>query len=173
MAVSVDFRLLLTSGGISNGSLAKCLFDLAGKGPSDTSISVIPTASHIGPGDRSWLIEDLGRLKALGFQSIDVVDIAAIDKRYWLPRLEAADVLYFSGGQPLLPDGMFEPFRSGKPVTPAVGNASFCRGQWWKYGYCRHTWPEAVALSLRRRPTAHPGFGRPGVCRLFCGSSSG
>jgi dipeptidase E len=37
-------------------------------------------------------------LKALGFQSIDIVDIAAIGKGQWLPRLEAADVLYFSGG---------------------------------------------------------------------------
>lgn len=98
MADTADFRLLLTSGGISNEKLAQRLFDLGGKSPADTSLSVVPTASHIGPGDRSWLIDDLYRLKALGFKRIDIVDIAAIGKKQWLPRLEAADILYFSGG---------------------------------------------------------------------------
>ncbi len=91
-------KLLLTSGGITNGSIAKALFDLVGKKPEETSLVFIPTAANMEKGDKDWLINDLINLKKQNFKSIDIVDISAMDKKDWLPRMEEADVLFFGGG---------------------------------------------------------------------------
>lgn len=40
-------KLLLTSGGIKNKSIAEDLFDMVGKNPKDTSLVFIPTASNV------------------------------------------------------------------------------------------------------------------------------
>jgi dipeptidase E len=91
-------KLLLTSSGITNKSIAKALFDLVGKKPEDTSLAFIPTAANVEAGDKDWLIDDLIRLKNENIGSIDIVDISALPKENWLPRLESSDVLYFEGG---------------------------------------------------------------------------
>jgi dipeptidase E len=69
-----------------------------GKKPEETSLVFIPTASNVEGEDKTWLINDLIDLKNQGFKSIDIVDISALGKEVWLPRMEAADVLFFSGG---------------------------------------------------------------------------
>lgn len=91
-------KLLLTSAGITNKSIAKALFELVGKKPEDTFISFIPTAANFEKADKGWLIEDLWNLKNLKLKGIDIVDISALPQEIWLPRLETADVLFFSGG---------------------------------------------------------------------------
>ncbi len=91
-------KLLLTSGGFTNKSISNALLDLADKPFSELSLAFIPTAADVEPGDKDWLIDDLARCKNLGFKSIDIVDISAIKKDLWLPRLEKADVLMFGGG---------------------------------------------------------------------------
>lgn len=91
-------KLLLTSAGLSNGSITKALFDLVGKKPEDTSLVFIPTASNIEDGDKGWLIDDLMNLRKQDFKSIEIADISAVDESIWRPRVEAADVLYFEGG---------------------------------------------------------------------------
>ncbi|MFZ2205787.1 MAG: Type 1 glutamine amidotransferase-like domain-containing protein [Minisyncoccia bacterium] len=91
-------KLLLTSSGITNKSIAKALFDLVGKKPEDTSIVFIPTASNIEIGDKTWLIDDLVNLKNLNFKSIEIADISAVDEKIWRPKMEEADVLFFEGG---------------------------------------------------------------------------
>lgn len=91
-------KLLLTSAGIKNKTIAKALFDLVGKKPSDTSLVFIPTASNVERGDKSWLIDDLINLKKQGFKSIEIADISAVDEKIWKPKLEEADILYFEGG---------------------------------------------------------------------------
>ena len=88
-------KLLLTSGGITNKSIAKALFELVGKKPEDTALVFIPTASNVEAGDKDWYINDL---KQQNLKSIDIVDISALPEKVWLPRLEAADILFFSGG---------------------------------------------------------------------------
>ena len=88
-------KLLLTSAGISNESIAKALFDLVGKKPQETSLVFIPTASNIENGDKGWLIDDLTNLRKQNFKSIEIADISAIDKIIWRPRLKSADILYF------------------------------------------------------------------------------
>jgi dipeptidase E len=91
-------KLLLTSGGLTNKSISDTLFDLVGKKPEDIALVFIPTASNVERGDKDWLINDFINLKNQDFKSIDIVDISAIDKKLWLPRMEEADVLFFGGG---------------------------------------------------------------------------
>ena len=91
-------NLLLTSGGLTNKSISKTLFDLVGKEPADTTVAFIPTASNVETGDKSWLIKDLVNLKKQNFKAIYIVDISAVDESVWKPQLESADVLFFEGG---------------------------------------------------------------------------
>ena len=92
-------RLLLTSCGVTNTSIARAFIDLAGKPPQQISLAFVPTAANVQEGDKGWLIEDLVRLTRLNLKSIDIVDISALGKRQWVPRMEKADVLYFVGGK--------------------------------------------------------------------------
>jgi dipeptidase E len=94
-------KLLLTSAGLSNQSIINAFLDLAGKPFSELKLAFIPTAANVESGDKDWLIDDLIVCKNLGFQSIDIVDISAISKDMWLPRLQEADVLMFEGGSTL------------------------------------------------------------------------
>ena len=91
-------KLLLTSNGLSNQSIADALFELVGKKPSETVIAFVPTAMNVTTGNKDWFIDDLYNLKKQGLKEIDIVDISALPKEVWLPRLEKADVLFFSGG---------------------------------------------------------------------------
>jgi len=56
-------KLLLTSNGLSNKSIAKALFDLVGKPPSETTIAFIPTAMNPGRGEKDWFVDDLYNIK--------------------------------------------------------------------------------------------------------------
>ncbi|MBI2047562.1 MAG: Type 1 glutamine amidotransferase-like domain-containing protein [Candidatus Sungbacteria bacterium] len=91
-------KLLLTSGGLTNKSITGALFDLVGKKPEDTFLVFIPTASNVEVGDKGWLIDDLSNLKKQDFKSIDIADISAVSEKIWRPKIEAADVLFFEGG---------------------------------------------------------------------------
>ena len=91
-------KFLLTSGGLTNKSIANALIALAGKPARKTTIALIPTAANVEKGDKGWLINDLVNLKKQGFKCIDIVDISALPKSMWLPRLKTANVLFFSGG---------------------------------------------------------------------------
>ncbi len=91
-------KLLLTSGGITNQSIAHALFEMVGKKSEETSLVYIPTAANVEMGDKSWMIDDLVNLKNLGLKSIDIADISAIEKKVWLPKFEQADILFFEGG---------------------------------------------------------------------------
>ncbi|MCK5614960.1 Type 1 glutamine amidotransferase-like domain-containing protein [Candidatus Pacearchaeota archaeon] len=91
-------KLLLTSSGLKNGSIANALFELTGKKPEDTTIAFIPTASNVEIGDKDWLITDLINLKKQNFKSIEITDISAVDEKIWRSSLERADVLFFEGG---------------------------------------------------------------------------
>ena len=63
-----------------------------------SSMSFITTAANVEPGDKSWLIGDFINFKNLGFSSIDIIDISAVDKDIWLPRIKDVDVIVFGGG---------------------------------------------------------------------------
>lgn len=91
-------KLLLTSSGVDNPSIARALFELVGKEPKDTHIVFISTAANAARGDMGWFVKDLNNIYKLGLKFFDVTDISAVPKNVWLPKLEAADVLFFSGG---------------------------------------------------------------------------
>jgi dipeptidase E len=94
----MPMKLLLTSSGLTNNSIAKALFELTGKKPEDTTVTVVPTASNIEAGDKSWLITDLVNLQKQNFKAIEITDISAVAEKIWKPSLERADVLFFEGG---------------------------------------------------------------------------
>ena len=91
-------KLLLTSGGLSNKSIINALADLLQKPFSNAKLAVIPTAMNVEIGDKSWFIKDLENLKGLGFESIDIVDISAIPRDVWEPKIREAGILLFGGG---------------------------------------------------------------------------
>ncbi len=90
-------KLLLTSGGLTNPSMREALEDLVGKPLDEAKLAFIPTAANVEKGDKEWLINDLSDAKSIFF-SVNIVDISAIPKELWLPRLEEAEVLLFGGG---------------------------------------------------------------------------
>lgn len=91
-------KLLLTSGGLTNKSIEKALFDLVGKKAEDINLCFIPTAATIEVGDKDWFINDLKNIDKQGFKSITIADIGAIPKEKWKPQLDEADIFFFSGG---------------------------------------------------------------------------
>lgn len=91
-------KLLLTSGGLTNKSIEKALFDLVGKRPEDISLCFIPTASNVELGDKDWLINDLINIHKQNFKSVSITDISAVPENIWRPQMEEADILLFGGG---------------------------------------------------------------------------
>ncbi len=91
-------KLLLTSGGFNNVTIIDALRELVGRDLKNARLAFIPTASHLVPGDKWWLIKDLVKCKDLGFKEVDIVEIAAIPQEIWEPRLRNADVIMVGGG---------------------------------------------------------------------------
>jgi dipeptidase E len=85
-------RLLLTSNGIANKSIAHVVKTWVKK----PCFAFIPTAANMVEGDKSWLINDLVNCRKLG--PVDIVDVAAVEKKVWLPKLKKANVIVAGGG---------------------------------------------------------------------------
>ena len=94
----VSMKLLLTSGGLRNPTLFKALLELAGRPAGELKVAVIPTAMNVEPGDKTWAIEHLERWQQLGVKQLDIVDISALSKSQWLPRLADSNVIFVGGG---------------------------------------------------------------------------
>ncbi len=91
-------RLLLTSAGIVNDSIAKSLFKLADKPAAELKVAFIPTAANIEDGNKvAWFFRQYDDLRRIGIEWIDMVDFADADVD-WRSRLDACDVLYLTGG---------------------------------------------------------------------------
>jgi len=90
-------KLLLTSAGLSNRSIVDAIEKLLGKSAKVVRLAFIPTAANVESGDKSWMIEDLNNFQKAGFE-VDIVDISAVSKEVWLPRLQEAEVLFLGGG---------------------------------------------------------------------------
>ncbi len=90
-------KLLLTSNGITNDTLASELVDLAGTSFDQMKIAFIPTAGLWDDGDKDWLIKDMYRLHKRG-AAVDIVDIAQLPGEVIRERLEWADVIFVGGG---------------------------------------------------------------------------
>lgn len=91
-------KLLLTSGGLTNGSISKALFELVGKPPEETSLVFVPTAANLIEEDKKWLIDNLIAFRNHNYKSIDIVDIASVPRDSWMRRFQDANVICFGGG---------------------------------------------------------------------------
>jgi dipeptidase E len=91
-------KLLLTSSGITNKSIENAILDLLNKPFFNANLVFIPTAANVEEDISGWLEEDINNFRKLGFNTLDVIDIAEISANIWKPILENADVLVFGGG---------------------------------------------------------------------------
>jgi dipeptidase E len=87
-------KLLLTSAGIINKSLQRVLKSWVKN--EEMRIAFIPTAANVEEGNKEWLISDYNNCLKLG--SVDIVDISALSKRQYLPRLRVANIIFMGGG---------------------------------------------------------------------------
>ncbi len=90
-------KLLLTSNGLSNKTIADAFIKLVGKPAKDIKVAFIPTAAMAEPDTKNWLIDDLYRIKNLGCD-VDIVDLAQLTKKEWQERIEPSDVIFVGGG---------------------------------------------------------------------------
>lgn len=102
-------RFLLTSNGISNGSIREALVNLLGKPIAEANALFIPTAVYPfpeGPGMAWGAITGRagGPLSDLGWNSLGVLELTAlptIKQESWLPAVRNADALLVWGGDVL------------------------------------------------------------------------
>jgi len=102
-------KLLLTSSGISNRSIHEALVDLLGKPIAESNALFIPTAIYPYPGGAgmAWRAisgKSPSPLTQLGWKSMGVLELTtlpSIDKKAWMPVVEATDALLVWGGDPL------------------------------------------------------------------------
>lgn len=92
-------KLLLTSGGITNDTLANELAGLVGKPFNELKIGFIPSAAFGDPSDdKAWLIDDMYRLKNRG-ASVAIISLADCTPEEIAAQLEVVDVIFVGGGQ--------------------------------------------------------------------------
>lgn len=90
-------KLLLTSNGIANQSIAAALIELTGKQPKDTRAAFIPTAANAERGNKEWLIKDMYRIHEQGYQ-VDIIDLAVLGQDRLRSALESVDIIFVGGG---------------------------------------------------------------------------
>ncbi|HET9850808.1 MAG TPA: Type 1 glutamine amidotransferase-like domain-containing protein [Candidatus Saccharimonadales bacterium] len=89
-------KLLLTSNGLSNDSIAQAFAELIGKEPKDSKVAFIPTAANPERGNKDWLINDMKRILDRGYE-VDVVELTAL-KPEEIRVLQAVDAVFVGGG---------------------------------------------------------------------------
>lgn len=102
-------NLLLTSSGISNTSIRNALVGLLGKPIAECSALFIPTAIYPFPGGAGMAYQAIsGQARSplcqLGWKSLGVLELTAlpsIDRKAWVPSVEATDALLVWGGDPV------------------------------------------------------------------------
>jgi dipeptidase E len=90
--------MLLTAAGIHNEILKSALADLVAGPFADAAVAFLPTASLAVAGDHGWFVEDLNRLRSLGWRELDILDLNGLPGQMVLERLRHADVIYAAGG---------------------------------------------------------------------------
>lgn len=153
-------KLLLTSSGIRNEAIAKALSDLAGRPLSELSIIHIPTAANTGGEDKGWVIDNLVELQKQHFKSIDILDVAAVPPEVWKPRLQAADIISFGGGDEqylakvFRETGMKEFLLSALDTRVYMGTSagSMVAGEYLPYKLLKMVYPEEDFGDLLEKP---------------------
>lgn len=103
-------RLLLTSGGVTNGAIAGALVELLGKPIAEAGAICIPTASypHLGGPLHAYNFvageEPRGPMCELGWRWLGLMELTALEsigEDNWVTWLAATDALVVNGGDPL------------------------------------------------------------------------
>ena len=103
-------KLLLTSAGVKNTSIANALFDLLGKPIAESNALCVPTAMHGHPmvsPDKTWQFisgQSAQPMCELGWKSVGVLELTAlpsIDQERWISWVQQTDALLVSGGDAL------------------------------------------------------------------------
>ncbi|TWD84197.1 dipeptidase E [Kribbella amoyensis] len=102
-------KLLLTSSGIRNQSIADALVELLGKPIAESSALFVPTGIYPFPGGAGMAWEAMAgesrsRLCGLGWKSLGVLELTAlpsIQEKSWVPMVRETDALLVWGGDVL------------------------------------------------------------------------
>ena len=101
-------KLLLTSAGIKNTSIANALVEMLGKPIAEAGALVIPTAAYPAGGPAAaWRIVSghaMTPLCEIGWKSVGLLELTAlpsIDAAQWIPIVRETDALLVGGGDPL------------------------------------------------------------------------
>jgi dipeptidase E len=102
-------KLLLTSGGVTNGSIRNTLVDLLGKPISESNALYIPTALHANTNGPDLIVrlvrgEITTSMCALEWKSLRLLELTAlpsIDEEHWRSLVQKTDALLVEGGDPL------------------------------------------------------------------------
>ena len=102
-------KLLLTSSGISNPSIADALAGLLGKPVAESTALFVPTGIYPFPGGAGHAFQAISgtaksSLAGLGWKSLGVLELTAlpsIDKEVWTAAVREADALLVWGGDPV------------------------------------------------------------------------
>lgn len=142
-------KLLLTSGGITNPSIADALVELLGKPTAEANALCIPTAQWghpmCGPVSARGFVSGLppwGGMTSMEWKSLGLLELCALPSvgaERWVPWVQEADVLLVDGGEatylshwmresgladlvPALPDTVWVGVSAGSMVmTPRIG----------------------------------------------------
>lgn len=90
-------KLLLTSGGVTNESIAHELARLVGKPAEEAKVAFVPTAAFVEAGEKSWFVAQFTNLAKFGFVQVDIVE-PSLPHTQWRERLADADIIFVSGG---------------------------------------------------------------------------
>jgi dipeptidase E len=102
-------KFLLTSGGISNASIADALVDLLGKPISESTAMIVPSGMYPFPGGGAGAWQAASGtsslpLVGLGWKSMSLLELTAlptIRPENWMPAVRAVDALLVWGGDVL------------------------------------------------------------------------
>jgi dipeptidase E len=96
-----DLRLLLTSTGVSNGSIRGALVELLGKPIERAAAVFVPTAIYAMPSGGAYAWQGLRQVGGLGwreFALLELTTLPSIEEGHWAPPVEAADAVVVGGG---------------------------------------------------------------------------
>ena len=94
-------RLLLTSAGVTNGSIREALVGLLGKPIAESKAVCVPTAIYAMPEGGAYAWQELREVGGLGWRDFGLLELTAlpsIAEGHWLPSVEAADAIVVGGG---------------------------------------------------------------------------
>ena len=90
-------KLLLTSYGITNSSIANALTELIGKQPSESKIAFIPSGDNTKRGDKSWMVGHINKFIEAGYY-VDLIELTALEPDAIKSAFEDVDAIVVGGG---------------------------------------------------------------------------